>query len=194
MSKFIYFTLLLIAFLIICAPLGVRAQNASQDIADEQTDRPARPNLLRELDLTPAQIQQIRRINKERRQVTQESKQRLTAANQALDEAIYSNASENEIQSRQKEVQAAHADFVRNRTINEQSIKQVLTPQQFERFRSLQTQYNQTLRQNKNRNPGGQQNTFNNRPNKPLTLRQQMRQNRLERREKRQQKLNRQNQ
>lgn len=194
MSKFIFFALSFIALLIVCAPLGVQAQTASQDISGEQT---ARPNLLRELDLTPEQIQQIRRINKERRQVTQESQQRLRAANQALDEAIYSNASETEIQARQKEVQAAHAEFVRNRTINEQSIKQVLTAQQFEKFRNLQAQYNETRKQNKllNKNKvlGGQENTLNNRPDKPLTLRQQLRQNRLERRAKRQQKLNQRN-
>ncbi|MGI9035289.1 MAG: Spy/CpxP family protein refolding chaperone [Pyrinomonadaceae bacterium] len=193
MTKFIFSSLIFAALPIAFAAFGVNAQTVSQANDGEQTERPARPNLLRELDLTPDQIQQVRRINRERRQVTQESQQRLKAANQALDNAIYSNASEAEIQARQKEVQAAHAEFIKNRTINEQSIKQVLTPQQFEKFRNLQADYRETKRQNKtagenqaNKPNKNQGNTLNQNSDKTLTPRQQKRQNRIERREMRQ--------
>ncbi|MGI8469135.1 MAG: Spy/CpxP family protein refolding chaperone [Pyrinomonadaceae bacterium] len=194
MNRFAIFSLLFAGWLIIFSVSGVKAQNAEQETDDAQIDRPARPNLLRELDLSPDQIQRIRQFNKERRAVTQESQRRLKAANQALDEAIYSNASEAEIQARQKEMQAAHADFVKNRTINEQFVRQVLTAQQFEKFRNLQAQYRQQKRENNlNKNQGNGLNKNQNiksgqsPSDKSLTPRQQRQMRRIEKQQTRRQ-------
>ncbi|MGI8554853.1 MAG: Spy/CpxP family protein refolding chaperone [Pyrinomonadaceae bacterium] len=156
MNRACVFILIFVGGLLVFSPYNIKAQVSEQETDDGQIERPNRPNLLRELDLTPDQIQQIRRFNRERRAATQESKSRLQAANQALDEAIYSNAGETEIQARQKEMQAAHADFVKNRTINEQFVKQVLTQEQFDKFRNLQSQYKQQKRNpnNPDRNRG----------------------------------------
>lgn len=51
-----------------------------------------RPNLLRELGLSPDQIQQIRRMNQSRKPLMEEAAKRLRDANRALDMAIYSDA------------------------------------------------------------------------------------------------------
>ena len=161
MNKFAFCGLFFAGWLMILSPSAVKAQNAGQETdGAPQVERPSRPNLLRELDLSPDQIQRIRRFNKDRRAVTQQSQRRLKAANQALDEAINTNADEAEVQARQKEIQAAHADFVRNRTVNEQFVKQVLTPEQFDRFRGLQADYKQMRKQ---AGINAKQNVINNR-------------------------------
>ncbi|MEO8041763.1 MAG: hypothetical protein ABI646_04040, partial [Acidobacteriota bacterium] len=56
---------------------------------DDHAD--GRPNLLAELGLTREQIQQIRRMNQERRPVMMLAQHRLREANRALDMAIYAN-------------------------------------------------------------------------------------------------------
>ena len=101
-----------------------------------------RPNqqvrMLRELGLTPEQIQQIRRINSERRQVTADAQLKLRDANRALDDAIYSeNVSEEEVKLKMKDVQLAQAEMIRVKTLTEYLIRKVLTPEQLEKFRAL---------------------------------------------------------
>ena len=163
MSRYALCGLLFAGWLIVLSPFGVRAQSAAQEGDSPQIERPKRPNLLQQLNLSPDQIQQIRSFNKERRATMQESQRRLKDANQALDEAINSSAGEPEIQARQKEVQAAHTDFVKNRTINEQFVRQVLTPEQFEKFRGLQADFRQNKKLNNlNRNQANGVNNIRN--------------------------------
>lgn len=139
-----------------------------------------RPNLLRELDLSPQQIQQIRRLNQDRRPVMQETQERLREANRALDQAIYGDSeNEVEIQTRLKEVHAAQFELIKNRVMNERAIRRILTPQQLARFRELRGQFSNPVegRPAKNRRqrlkslPNNQrQNPIKNRPNQNPNL------------------------
>src|SRR5688572_30592904 len=97
-------------FLILFAGLGVvygqDGPPPEDAIRDERPDG-QRPNLLAELGLSPEQVQQIRRMNRERRPVMMEAQRRMREANRHLDMAIYGDAvSDAEVQTRLKEFQS----------------------------------------------------------------------------------------
>jgi Spy/CpxP family protein refolding chaperone len=94
--------------------------------------------IMRELGLTQDQVQQIRRINAQRREITQEAQTKLREATRALDTAIYSeNVSEEEVKLRMRDVQLAQAEMIKVKTMTEYMIRKVLTPEQLEKFRQL---------------------------------------------------------
>lgn len=99
-------------------------------------------NFLAQLGLSREQMQQIRRLNAERRPLMVAAQMRLRTANRALDEAIYSDTmSDTDVDARTKEVQDAQADVVRIRSMSEFSIRKILTPEQLARFRELRAQF-----------------------------------------------------
>jgi len=101
-----------------------------------------RPNLLRELGLTPEQGQQLRRLNQARKPMMDEAQQRLREANRALDIAIYSDTlSEEDVAARLKDFQAAQAEVARIRFNSELSVRKILTPEQLTRFRRLRERF-----------------------------------------------------
>jgi Spy/CpxP family protein refolding chaperone len=101
---------------------------------------------LRQLNLTPEQIQQIRLINAELRDQRQAAGQRLRLAHRALGEAMESpNPNEALIDQRSREVADAQADTMRLRVLSEFRILQVLTPEQRLRLREMRIQ-NQAMR------------------------------------------------
>lgn len=101
-----------------------------------------RPNLLRELGLTPEQGQQLRRLNQARKPMMDEAQQRLREANRALDLAIYSDTlSEEDVAARLKDFQAAQAEVARIRFNSELSVRKILTPEQLTRFRRLRERF-----------------------------------------------------
>jgi Spy/CpxP family protein refolding chaperone len=101
---------------------------------------------LRQLNLTPEQIQQIRLINAELRDQRQAAGQRLRLAHRALGEAIESpNHDEALIDQRSRELADAQAATIRLRALSEFRILQVLTPEQRLRLREMRIQ-NQELR------------------------------------------------
>lgn len=115
-------------------------------LAQEETPQPApanvRPNqqirIMRELNLTPDQVQQIRKINVERKPLMQQAQMKLRQANRALDAAIYADdANEELIRERVKEVSLAQAEVTRIKTFTEVLIRKVLSPEQLVKFREL---------------------------------------------------------
>lgn len=129
------------------------AQTNNQFQEDEKATSapPARVDILQELDLSRQQLNQIRIINQQFRPPLRRSNQRMQAANQALDEAVYSGRAEDSlIQARLREAQTAHAEWIENRTRLESEISKVLNPNQLARFREFRLrnkQYNQRNRQ-----------------------------------------------
>jgi Spy/CpxP family protein refolding chaperone len=101
-----------------------------------------RPNLLRELGLSPEQLQQLKQINQERRPQMEAALRRLGNANRALDEAIYADVvNEADVASRLKEVQDAQGEVAQLRFTNELQVRRILTPEQLVRFRDLRRQF-----------------------------------------------------
>ncbi len=101
-----------------------------------------RPNLLAELGLTPEQVQQIRRMNQERRPAMMRAQHRMREANRALDLAIYADAvSDSDFQTSLTEFRAAQSELARLRFESELAVRKILTPEQLVRFRDLRRKF-----------------------------------------------------
>ena len=159
MNKFkfvsLIFALLTLGFSISAA----RAQDETPPENDEapqpiERQRPQgrRPDLLRALNLSPQQVQRIRRVNQSQRAARQEAQYRLREANRALDEAIYADVpDENLVRERMKQVQSAQADLINVRTATEFAVRKILTPEQLAKFRQLRLMFMRRL-ENQRRN------------------------------------------
>ena len=136
----------------------------------------SRPNLLAELGLAPDQVQQIRRMNQERRPRIQEARRRMGDAQRNLDMAIYGDVlvSDAEFQVRLKEFQAAEAELARLRFESELAVRKVLTAEQLVRFRELRQRFAEAARERfpnrrfQRRNPGAPPPNRDAAPKKPL--------------------------
>ncbi len=111
-----------------------------QQPAPNQQD--VRGNMLRQLGLSREQIQQIRRMNQERKPQMEEAQRRFREANRALDAAIYADeVNDADVQARLKDVQIAQAEIQRLRFMNELAVRRILTPDQLVRFRELRDRF-----------------------------------------------------
>jgi Spy/CpxP family protein refolding chaperone len=156
MRKLGFFSSLIIALLAFgFAAAEARAQDEMPpDERPRAGRRQQRPRLLQELNLSPEQIQQIRRINQSRRPQMLEAQRRLHEANRALDAAIYADSpNEADVQERMKEVQAAQAEIIKIRTASELAVRRVLTPEQLEKFRELRENFMRRVRNQQNQPP-----------------------------------------
>jgi Spy/CpxP family protein refolding chaperone len=149
--------------------VNVRAQEPTPTDNPSQADRPFK--IFEELGLTREQIQQIRRINQERKPVMQEAQRNWRQANRALDLAIYADDSTDEqVKDLVKTAQIAQTNLLRERTLTEYLIRKVLTPEQLVKFRELREQIRQRINNLKKQN---KQNTQNDEPQRPLNRFQQ---------------------
>jgi Spy/CpxP family protein refolding chaperone len=147
---------LFLVLLTALAALGINgyAQDAPPPEDGQHDERPEgrRPNLLAELGLSPDQMQQIRRLNQERRPKMMDARRRMGEAARNLDVAIYGDVvSDAEFQVRLKEFQSAEAELSRVRFEGELSVRKILTPEQLIRFRELRRRFAEE-RQNEMRN------------------------------------------
>ena len=126
-------------------PVEMQRPNQPQDI---------RTNVLRQLGLSQEQVQQIRRMNMERKPLMEAAQKRFREANRALDEAIYADQiNDTDVQARLKEVQLAQADVAKIRFMNEVAVRRILTPEQLIRFRELRQRFEQARENFENRKP-----------------------------------------
>jgi Spy/CpxP family protein refolding chaperone len=120
---------------------------AQNDETKPPSDSPKRPNLLATLDLSPEQMQQLRKINKAQKPKTETAQRNLRLAKTALDEAIYAdNFTDGDVLAKTKEVQLAQAELVKTKAETEFSIRKVLTPEQLVKFRELRQRLMQANR------------------------------------------------
>lgn len=145
--KFIFTILIVFAF------AGIAS---AQDFPDDQprsNQKRQRPNLLRELDLSPEQVEQIREINQNNRLELRRAQQKVGEARRDLDQAIYAEkVDETNVQKKLREFQNAQAEAARLRADTEFQIRKVLTPEQLIRFRELREDFGQ-FRNNRRQNP-----------------------------------------
>lgn len=129
----------------------VKAQETPQNDNPNQAVRPFK--IFQELGLNREQIQQIRRINQERKPIMQEAQMRWRKANRDLDLAIYADDSTDEqIKELTKTAQIAQAELLKERTLTEYLIRKVLTPEQLVKFRQLRELIRQRVENLKNQN------------------------------------------
>lgn len=131
--------------LMLCFSVNVFAQEVKTDEQPQPNAQPTADNkvtLLRHLGLTREQIQQIRRINAERKPLMDAAQRRLREATKQLDDVIYADGiAEGEFQERLKNVQQAQAEVSRVRFSTEFAIRRVLTPEQLVKFRELHDRF-----------------------------------------------------
>lgn len=150
--------------LLIFSPSRVLAQG-EPDVQQERA-RERRPNrdgdLVRQLNLSPEQIEKIRAIREGNRELRRQIGQRIRAARMALDRAIYvENADESVVEQRARELAEAQSAQIRLQAQTELSVRRILTPEQLQMFRDLRMRAEQrrNRRQRRNQPPvdeGGQ--------------------------------------
>lgn len=119
---------------------GVNAPPPPPPGADGMQD--GRQGVLRELGLSRDQLGQIRGIRQRQRDAMEAAQEKLRAANRDLDEAIYADdATEETINKRLSEVQAAQSEVLRARSMTEFQIRRVLTPDQLRSFRDARRRF-----------------------------------------------------
>lgn len=155
--------LIVAAFIFVTSDAAQDSKPVEQQPQDSQRPADNRPqdirgNALRQLGLSKEQIQQIRRINAQRKPDMEGAQKRLREANRALDETIYADqVSETDVQARLKEHQSAQAEVARIRFMNEFAIRRILTPDQLVRFRELRQRFEQMRQNIENRRPANRQ-------------------------------------
>lgn len=150
MKKFNFLSLVFAGLLVFSSFSAVKAQNEMPpDAPNKQSERQLRPNLLAELDLSPPQRQQIRRVNAEKRPLIRDAKQRLQEAKSSLDRAIYADTvNETEFQIRLKDVQTAQAELNRIFFTYEFAVRRILSAEQLGKFKDLREQFSPTAGNN----------------------------------------------
>jgi Spy/CpxP family protein refolding chaperone len=132
-------TLLLPVLLLVLSPKTVVAQEEGAQEASGQTNQGG--DMIRQLNLTPEQVQKIREIRESNKEERRAITQRLRLAQIALDRAIYyDNADEAVVEERVRELTAAQNAAVRMRALTELNIRRVLTPDQLATLRTLRQQ------------------------------------------------------
>lgn len=155
MKKINFLSLIFTCGLMVLTFTSVRAQEQAPTDNPNQADRPFK--IFQELGLSREQIQQIRRINQERKPIMQQAQRNWRQANRALDLAIYADESSDEqVKDLTRQAQIAQSELLKERTVTEYLIRKVLTPEQLSKFRDLREQIRQRIenlkRQNKQNN------------------------------------------
>ena len=178
MKKFKSLNLLLAGFLLVFSFSAIKAQDETTptpNALNKPAENQNRPNLLASLGLSPAQRQQIRRINAEKKPLLRDARQRLKEANKNLDQAIYAaNINENEFQARLKDVQTLQTELSRMLFTYEFAVRKILTAEQLAKFNNLREQFSQATEGNAEDRPS--KNSMQNLRQKMKLRQNQMRQ------------------
>lgn len=141
-------------------------------MAQDPSGPPPNADPIQQLNLTPEQRQQIRRLTEETRQERQATNLRLREANAALDRALDSDPlDENLIEQRINEVAAAQAAQTRMRAHMEVRIRRLLYPEQLATLRRLRLQLRDVMAPQRQNNPNNPRrpnvDAFRPRPGRP---------------------------
>ena len=134
------------------AASSVSAQTAQQASAVPEPQQPG--DLIRQLNLTPEQREQIRAIREDKQAERSTINQQLRESNRALQEALDTdNPDEAVIEQRVRDVATAQASAMRLRILTELRIRRVLTSEQRTILKSLQQQARELQRERLLANP-----------------------------------------
>ena len=121
------------------AVASVSGQTAQQSAATAPEPHPGGGDLIRQLNLTPEQREQIRSIREGKQAERATVNQRLREANRALEETLNEDTpDEAVIEQRVRDLAAAQASAMRIRILTELRIRRVLTADQRTLLRTLQ--------------------------------------------------------
>ncbi|MBD0370942.1 MAG: Spy/CpxP family protein refolding chaperone [Pyrinomonadaceae bacterium] len=152
--------LALFLLLVIFSPAQIFAQEGEPRPPQGQEDaRPPAPDrdLVRQLNLSPEQIEKIRDVREGNRELRRQIGQRIRAARIALDRAIYvENADEVVVEQRARELAEAQAAQMRLQALAELAVRRILTPEQLETFRALRLRAESERRNRRMQGDGGE--------------------------------------
>ena len=132
--------------------LGLAISATAQDQTVPPLPRPEDP--IQQLNLTPEQRQQIRRLMADTQQERQNTNRSLREANQALDRALDADPlDENVIEQRINEVAAAQAAQTRMRAHMELRVRRLLSTEQLATLRQLKLQIRDVMAPQRQNNP-----------------------------------------
>jgi Spy/CpxP family protein refolding chaperone len=141
-------TISVAALLMFCLTISAMAQDPAAPPPPPQADP------IQQLNLTPEQRQQIRRLAEEIRQERQTTNRRLREANAALDQALETDPiDENLIEQRINELAAAHTAQARMRVHIELRVRRLLYPEQLATLRRLRLQIRDVMAPQRPNNP-----------------------------------------
>jgi Spy/CpxP family protein refolding chaperone len=149
--------LVLFLLLLIFAPARAFAQEEPGAPRSQADARPLNPDgdLVRQLNLTPDQIEKIRAIREGNREIRRQIGQRIRAARVALDRAIYiDNADDAVVDQRARELAEAQAAQVRLQAMTELGVRRILTLEQLQTFRALRLRAESERRSRRLQNNG----------------------------------------
>ena len=151
--------LALLAFLAFpAAVVPVTGQGAQQPTTSPEPQQGG-GDLIRQLNLTPEQREQIRSIRQGNQPERATVNQRLRETNDALEEALNADTPDEAlVEQRVRDVAAAQASAMRIRISTEIRVRRVLTAEQRTILRSLQRQALETQRERRKVNAGERQN------------------------------------
>lgn len=149
-SKMNNFKYLSISSLLICLVFIFTASGQTRNNQFRERENAPSPNvgeLWRTMNLSPAQLGKIRAINREYQPLLRGAREKMQAANRALDEAVYSGQGNvEEVQIKLREAQTAHSEWLKVRTDKEFALSTILDKVQLARFRELRSE-NERIRQ-----------------------------------------------
>ncbi|CAN5335451.1 hypothetical protein BH10ACI3_BH10ACI3_05960 [soil metagenome] len=151
-------------------PTESQPQDAPRSAVNQSPD--VRANVLRQLGLSPEQVQQIRRATVARKPQMDAAQTRLREANRSLDEAIYADVVDEVVfRDRLKEAQLAQAEVAKIRFMSELAVRRILTPDQLVRFRELRERFEKAREEfqtNRQMDRKGDRNGFRQRQGQPM--------------------------
>lgn len=94
-------------------------------------------NLVKELNLSPDQIQRLQQLRKTSQGKTKERRQALRTARQELDRLLQGNASSDQIRQKRQQVQSLQREVADSNFENTLAIREILTPEQRVKWQQL---------------------------------------------------------
>lgn len=151
MSRLRLLTLLSILLSFVTTILPARAglvtaqQNNNNRSIDREFKIPAGGvgNLVKELNLSPDQIQRLQQIRKNSQGKTKERRQALQKARQELNQLLQGNASSDQIRQKRQQVQTLQSEVADSNFENTLAIREILTPEQRVKWQQLLQQRRQ---------------------------------------------------
>jgi len=149
-------TLMLLGTSVTAFAQTTQTQNQTEPSQAQNAQQANQGNDLRQLGLTPDQIQKIRAINLDLKDERQAANMKLREAQRGLTEAVESpTPDENLIAQRSREVAEAQANTIRLRSLTEARVLQVLTPEQRVKLREIRQRNMAARRANQQQSPNG---------------------------------------
>jgi periplasmic protein CpxP/Spy len=148
MSRFRILTLLSILLSVGATTLPARAdlltaQNNRVSNGELKIPAGGVGNLVKELNLSPDQIQRLQQVRKNSQGKTKERRQALRTAKQELTQLLQGNASSDQIRQKRQQVQSLQQEVADSNFENTLAIREILTPEQRVKLQQLLQQRRQ---------------------------------------------------